>query len=288
MKIEANEEVYEDAGENCATSSPRMTPPTPHVPPHSLAAFGLFLRLPNYSEVLLRDRKRAQCLLRLALGVTDDGEGADILSSPFATALPTLPFLVLKQLLDDMPSNTDDGLLLRRTMIEIGAVNLLLDCLAIFTHQSEKDFPVNPMNVGEPKSGPSRAHENKQYYWAKGTGYGTGSTQQAWNVEQSLLRQRWEEEHVTVRIHLYFYVEIRHFGNYFFKLITFYFDFLDPAPCICKLHRRNQGRRTTKRTTVLVPGPTGEFVFVTSGILAPSKRLCDGHGKAHPSLQSDP
>lgn len=31
-----------------------------------------------------------------------------------------------------------------------------------------------------------------------GTGYGTGSTQQSWNVEQALLKQRNEEEHVTV------------------------------------------------------------------------------------------
>lgn len=47
----------------------------PNVPPHSLTAFGLFLRLPGYAEVLLRDMKKALCLLRLVLGVTDDGEG---------------------------------------------------------------------------------------------------------------------------------------------------------------------------------------------------------------------
>ena len=47
----------------------------PSIPPHSLVAFGLFLRLPGYAEVLLKERKRAQCLLRLVLGVTDDGEG---------------------------------------------------------------------------------------------------------------------------------------------------------------------------------------------------------------------
>lgn len=47
----------------------------PSVPLHSLAAFGLFLRLPGYAEVLLKDKRKAQCLLRLVLGVTDDGEG---------------------------------------------------------------------------------------------------------------------------------------------------------------------------------------------------------------------
>ena len=47
----------------------------PSIPPHSLIAFGLFLRLPGYAEVLLKERKKAQCLLRLVLGVTDDGDG---------------------------------------------------------------------------------------------------------------------------------------------------------------------------------------------------------------------
>ena len=47
------------------------------IPPHSLVAFGLFLRLPGYAEVLLKERKRAQCLLRLVLGVTDDGQGGE-------------------------------------------------------------------------------------------------------------------------------------------------------------------------------------------------------------------
>lgn len=48
----------------------------PTVPLHSLAAFALFLRLPGYAEVLLKDKRKAQCLLRLVLGVSDDGEGS--------------------------------------------------------------------------------------------------------------------------------------------------------------------------------------------------------------------
>ena len=47
----------------------------PTIPPHSLVSFGVFLRLPGYAEVLLKERRKAQCLLRLVLGVTDDGEG---------------------------------------------------------------------------------------------------------------------------------------------------------------------------------------------------------------------
>ena len=39
--------------------------------------------------------------------------------------------------------------------------------------------------------------EKGQNYWAKGTGFGTGSTTSSWDAEQALLRQRSEEEHVT-------------------------------------------------------------------------------------------
>jgi len=45
----------------------------------------------------------------------------------------------------------------------------------------------------------SKKSEDKSHqYWAKGTGFGTGSTTQSWNVEQALCRQRFEEEHVTI------------------------------------------------------------------------------------------
>lgn len=188
VKIEPNEYEY-DLEEGGPVAETKVAPPTPNVPPHSLTAFGLFLRLPGYSEVLLRDRKRAQCLLRLALGVTDDGEGGEILTSPIAASLPTLPFQVLKQLLEDTPPTTDDGLLLRRTIIDVGAVLLLLNCFAIFTHQTGQ-------SEIETKSG--RSDDKSHLYWAKGTGFGTGSTAQSWNVEQALMRQRSEEEHVTV------------------------------------------------------------------------------------------
>ena len=39
--------------------------------------------------------------------------------------------------------------------------------------------------------------EKSQSYWAKGTGFGTGSTLSSWDAEQALIRQRSEEEHVT-------------------------------------------------------------------------------------------
>ena len=39
--------------------------------------------------------------------------------------------------------------------------------------------------------------EKGNLYWAKGTGFGTGSTMQQWDAEKTLMQQRMEEEHVT-------------------------------------------------------------------------------------------
>ena len=182
----------------------------PSIPPHSLIAFGLFLRLPGYAEVLLKERKKAQCLLRLVLGVTDDGEGGHILTSPISNSLPTLPFIVLKSLFDATPLTTDDGMLLRRMCLEIGALHLILACLSVLSHhaprsnvsgfqqdaQSILSAMQTPVSVSS-NSTPYVPEEKSQQYWAKGTGFGTGSTTSSWDAEQALIRQKSEEEHVT-------------------------------------------------------------------------------------------
>ena len=66
------QQLQGQASSSSSSSVQTMSP----IPAHSLAAFGLFLRLHGYAEVLLKERKHAQCLLRLVLGVTDDGEGS--------------------------------------------------------------------------------------------------------------------------------------------------------------------------------------------------------------------
>ena len=77
VKLEPNDDIYEDLEDPLSEPSSKQSTIT-SVPQHSLAAFGLFLRLPTYSDVLLRDKLKAQCLLRLVLGVTGDGEGSKI------------------------------------------------------------------------------------------------------------------------------------------------------------------------------------------------------------------
>ncbi|XP_064535866.1 baculoviral IAP repeat-containing protein 6 isoform X5 [Drosophila montana] len=218
VKLEPNDEIYEDLEDTiCEPAAKQIT--VSSVPQHSLAAFGLFLRLPAYSDVLLRDKQRAQCLLRLVLGVTGDGDGNDIYSLSLAPSLPTLPFEVFRQLLDSVSLSTDDGVLLRRVVIEVGAMHLVLNCLGIFSHQSHNN-KIGALISEPPPSGNSNDNGNgtavksstaeeampstatsddkSHIYWAKGTGFGTGSTTQSWNVEQALLRQKSEEEHVTV------------------------------------------------------------------------------------------
>uniref|UniRef100_H3CIY3 Baculoviral IAP repeat containing 6 n=1 Tax=Tetraodon nigroviridis TaxID=99883 RepID=H3CIY3_TETNG len=188
LVYEAPDSVHQQAA--FATMSP--------IPAHSLAAFGLFLRLPGYAEVLLKERKHAQCLLRLVLGVTDDGEGSHILQSPSANVLPTLPFHVLRTLFSSTPLTTDDGVLLRRMALEIGAVHLILACLSALSHHAPRNSSTNA-NVSEPQTSSHSgvSSEEQQLYWAKGTGFGTGSTASGWDVEQALIKQRLEEEHVT-------------------------------------------------------------------------------------------
>ncbi|XP_060609978.2 baculoviral IAP repeat-containing protein 6 isoform X2 [Anolis sagrei] len=202
VTIEQSGELVYEAPETIAAEPPpikstvqTMSP----IPAHSLAAFGLFLRLPGYAEVLLKERKPAQCLLRLVLGVTDDGEGSHILQSSSANVLPTLPFHVLRTLFSATPLTTDDGVLLRRMALEIGAIHLILACLSALSHHAPR-VPNSSLNQTEAQVSSthnSASPEEQQLYWAKGTGFGTGSTASGWDVEQALTKQRLEEEHVT-------------------------------------------------------------------------------------------
>lgn len=191
----------------------------PSIPPHALGAFTLFLRLPGYAETLLKDTHKACCLLRLALGVTDDGDGGDIVGSGVGGSLATMPFQVLESLLEATPLTTDDGLLLRRMCLESGALHLILACLAALSHQDTPEVVSSLYHQNVPIGlvvattratcvdsretiGMHRGEGDRCHYWAKGTGFGTGSTTQSWDVEQALVRQKVEEEHVVWLVRL--------------------------------------------------------------------------------------
>ncbi|XP_039757629.1 baculoviral IAP repeat-containing protein 6 isoform X2 [Pararge aegeria] len=173
------------------------------VPAHALVALALLLKLPGYAAALLDEGARAVHLLRLLLGVAHDEEGRNIVvgggtnGNGNTASLGTLPFRVVAQLLEAAPRASPAGRSLRLALLQLGAVRLVLACLAVFTHH--RPTAQNSQNSnGSSKEGREAREEKAQLYWAKGTGFGTGSTQQSWNVEQALVRQRIEEEHVTV------------------------------------------------------------------------------------------
>lgn len=62
--------------------------------------------------------------------------------------LPTLPFHVLRALFSSTPLTTDDGVLLRRMALEIGAIHLILACLSALSHHAPRNSNTNA-NVSE-------------------------------------------------------------------------------------------------------------------------------------------
>lgn len=54
--------------------------------------------------------------------------------------------------------------------------------------------------LGVPGTQPS-LQQNQQQYWAKGTGFGTGSTAQTWDLDGAMQRQRQQEEQATCLLH---------------------------------------------------------------------------------------
>lgn len=71
-----------------------------------------------------------------------------ILQSPSANVLPTLPFHVLRSLFSTTPLTTDDGVLLRRMALEIGALHLILVCLSALSHHAPR-VPNSSLNQAE-------------------------------------------------------------------------------------------------------------------------------------------
>ena len=76
--------------------------------------------------------KRKKCIFLFFLFL------GHILTSPIANSLPTLPFNVMESLFDATPLTTDDGVYLRRMMLDIGALHLILACLSVLSHHAPR------------------------------------------------------------------------------------------------------------------------------------------------------
>lgn len=221
------------------------------MPLHAFIAFGLFLKIPGYATVMLRNRKQAQCILKLLLGATNTGRsgssGSGATSSAasqskdedYSLSLSTMPFLSLRDLLIDTASSADGELKLNLAtfIFENRILTLILSILSNLSHHphrqnvphfAQKMIPDNYTQAGAgfetaAGSGSSGAgpggqsvtsgflanlpvgvsgaggsgEDKNSLYWAKGTGFGTGSTMQQWDAEKTLMQQKMEEEHIS-------------------------------------------------------------------------------------------
>ena len=211
------------------------------MPAHAFIAFGLFLKIPGYASVMLRQRRKAQCILKLLLGATSKEENE---ASEFSLGLSTMPFESLRELLSDAVRHADTvrSSQLTEFMFEHGILTLLLAILSTLSHHPHKQkephfaYPLVPettsffasssssssssqasgadgsaggggglagataaslLATGTSGTSGAAGDDKKNLYWAKGTGFGTGSTMQQWDAEKTQMQQRMEEEHVT-------------------------------------------------------------------------------------------
>uniref|UniRef100_A0A914RS60 Uncharacterized protein n=1 Tax=Parascaris equorum TaxID=6256 RepID=A0A914RS60_PAREQ len=136
--------------------------------PHVVIAFSVLLRLDGYAELLVTyDRIRSKRLLRLAMGVSTFEQGT---SSRSVT-----PSTSTKGAFDDVSSDNDTLALLPFIVLE-----------RLFRTQH-----------------PDTASGRSQNFWAKGTGFGSGTTQQQWNVDAHVMKRKLDEETVTRAGELY-------------------------------------------------------------------------------------
>ena len=83
------DDLYNDMPNGVNSASSQMSNKFKKIsmPPHAFIAFGLFLKIPGYAAVMLRNRKQAQCILKLLLGSSRNKE------EEFGLSLSTVPFL---------------------------------------------------------------------------------------------------------------------------------------------------------------------------------------------------
>ncbi|CAG9531988.1 unnamed protein product, partial [Cercopithifilaria johnstoni] len=307
--------------------------------PHVVVSFSLFLRLEGYAELLVTyDRKRAKGLLRLAMGVITSE--ASLVSKPqvlkpgvFHRAtqsqsqskqksecenLGSLPFIVLGELFNKYLPSTAAGKSLREAAVTNGVLDVLLDCLAHYTHQKHKEKSIRPSsfppapetavlverllrgsmeqeqslsegtnlglraeermnssgNAGPTASSASNATQQHSF-WAKGTGFGSGTTQQQWNVDLHVLKRKQDEQNVT---HL-----LRVLSSFIYPKINEYLEAeksrannISGSNTVAPLasldsedieaHSRSQSISPMSMSDSLMPGPSSGYESLNSAI----------------------
>ena len=199
------------------------------LPFHSIIMLTLGLRLCCYGDALGENLPVSFVLLRLLLGVELSGTSVDSsshcdISVPFLYAcdvtsvvsfpdpvpkllleqLAFLPYLVLLETFQRHPPSEKEGWELRQQALEVGVLHHALYCLSSSGHHSPRIEERDDTNGNKPVEEQSSQKHSRvtssadKQYWAKGTGFGTGSTTSTWNMEAMLARQKSEEKYVTL------------------------------------------------------------------------------------------
>jgi baculoviral IAP repeat-containing protein 6 len=174
-------------------SSPPDTPS-----PHSLVTLGLCLRLRCYGDFLLKQQPMARTLLLMLLGA----EYKDTVTPAMSEQLPFVPYLVLLQLLTEYQVPNEVGVACREGVMRGGVIHQLLSSLSALGHRprvtplSSSNQDLASSTVPRPDRGGMGSRH--RLYWAKGTGFGTGSTTSEWNMDAMRAKQKSEEKHVCL------------------------------------------------------------------------------------------
>jgi len=168
--------------------------------------FCLILPLPGFSKVFLQDRAKAELLLRIMLGVKQTKNGQVIQSLNIANELTTLPLKSLCSLLEVSPLTSTKGIELRHLICERNVMRVVLECLTseATIEQEEGATTTQPTHypihkISSTTSGATKTlMQQQQNYWAKGTGFGTGSTASNWSIEKAYKEKKKEEELLVI------------------------------------------------------------------------------------------
>ncbi len=209
------DDIYNDmpVATNTANQTSKLKKIT--MPPYSFVAFGLFLKIPGYAKIMLKNRRQAQCILKLLLGANRNKE------EDFGLSLSTMPFESLRDLLNETKRSeaVEARIETCRFFVENHILVLILSILSTISHHPHRraspHFGQKFLGGGGVSSGGSgqeggdarqsdqqafsmtSEEQKSNLYWAKGTGFGTGSTIQHWDAEKTMMQQKMEEEHVT-------------------------------------------------------------------------------------------
>jgi baculoviral IAP repeat-containing protein 6 len=176
------------------------------IPFHSLAMFGLALSLPEFVSFLSRETSlslEAFILAKVLTGRNLEEVEADLGgSSSSCSDLVTLPYQMLEQALRSAEIEN-----VLEKCYKLGIFQYLLNCMSHLGSYScrtkDQDSKVKNLLMfqtnWQSRDGSEAAlQSNDQEYWAKGTGFGSGSLRSGWNMDQVREKQKKNERQMEL------------------------------------------------------------------------------------------